>query len=192
MLFEHLLQISQCALAEKSGWGPRQWAVNGQGPSGDRQHQLGGWPVTARLWGTARRPQNKSHHWTRSCVKWERTDCGVQTRGVQVIWHYGEVRCQGWGKIARNVLSCNICSGHHPSWGNMQMVLKELFWPGEREKVISSKAELAQQAEGNRNPWLVNARTGMIPWTTGLHVKQEFKPWLKQYHHGEWKVNWTK
>lgn len=56
------------------------------------------------------------------------------------------------------------------------MVLKELFWPGEREKVISSKAELAQQAEGNRNPWLVNARTGMIPWTTGLHVKQEFKP----------------
>lgn len=66
--------------------------------------------------------------------------------------HYRKVRCQGWRKIARNVLSCNICTGHDPRWGDMQVLLKELFWSGEREKIINYKAELTRQAEGNRNP----------------------------------------
>lgn len=39
------------------------------------------------------------------------------------------------------------------------MLLKELFWPGERGKIINSKVKLAEQAEGNRNPWPVNDPT---------------------------------
>lgn len=54
------------------------------------------------------------------------------------------------------MLSCNICTGRDPSWGDVQVLLKELFWPGERGKVINSKAEWALQTEGNRSPCQVN------------------------------------
>lgn len=175
---ELLLCLEQLCTDEKSAEGSRTDGDTGGGR---------GWASKQEPWrsaciGTALPDRGMNLQSRNPGALWGYSKCLPNTRGVRVIWHCREMRCPGWGKIAGNVFSCNICTGHDPSWGAMQVLLKELFCPGERGKIIAKQNWHSKQKEtGTPGQWMT--WLGMImPQRTGLHVKQEFKTWLKQYY----------
>ena len=80
--------------------------------------------------------------------------------GIQVTWLYWEVKRkmprlrEDADKCAQ--LSPNTCTEHKSNQGETQVLLREVFQPDGRDKIMSKDAELAQQVEGNRKPWPAN------------------------------------
>lgn len=72
-------------------------------------------------------------------------------------WGFGCVRKMMRGlreDVGRCVsLFSNICLGYNPSWVDVNLLLRELFCPDEKDKIIEKDAQLTLQPGGNGTAW---------------------------------------